>query len=245
MSTSRWSLASRLAPNSLKKGSKNWASNFGPVGLFKRVTTSNSCGGICCNASAAARPLPFSFSAFSHAFTAVPTRARSRCAWTLVQSLYQLSASRQAGQRSRVAASPKPGSKLGSASCSERDRKVFHASANTSAVSSSKGCAGSSSGRMSASACKYWTFSCFSLRSKSAEGLSSRWIFARPTTRCFATYFTKPSVCSVASIKSSRFSRAAIECRRYLSGRPPPIGWVGTSTKGARTKRAPLIRRSS
>ena len=29
---------------------------------------------------------------------------------------------------------------------------------------------------------------CFALRSKSAEGLSSRWIFARPTTRCFATY---------------------------------------------------------
>ena len=29
---------------------------------------------------------------------------------------------------------------------------------------------------------------CFSLRSKSAEGLSSRWIFTRPTTRCFATY---------------------------------------------------------
>ena len=32
------------------------------------------------------------------------------------------------------------------------------------------------------------SLSCMSFNSKRAEGFSSRWIFARPTTRCFATY---------------------------------------------------------
>mmetsp|Transcript_111049 Transcript_111049/g.265055 ORF Transcript_111049/g.265055 Transcript_111049/m.265055 type:complete len:208 (+) Transcript_111049:134-757(+) len=148
--TSVLSLSSMLlAPKSLAKGSKNSVSNLGPVGLFKRVTTSRSCGGICCKASAAVMPLPFFFSACSHAFTAVPTRACSRCAWTFIRILYQLSTKRQAGQRAICTAAC--GSRLGSDNSTERTRSSSQRFESASTVCGGRGCCGSSSGKMSAS----------------------------------------------------------------------------------------------